>query len=563
MATPSSRSRREAAISDPDALIRQLRRIVGRRHVLTGTAGRRFTRGWRSPGGPALAVVRPGTLVEMWRALQAILDHGADVIAQAGNTGLTGGSTPGPDHDRPVVVINTLRIDAVHLLDGHGQALCLAGATLHRLEARLRLIGREPHSVIGSSCLGASVIGGICNNSGGALVRRGPAYTEMALYARLDDQGRLALVNDLGIALDGTPEAMLRQLDQANAAWLADRTRSVAAAGSMRGYETKVRDVSAPGPARHNADPAGLFGASGCGGKLAVFAVRTDHFPADREQKSFLVGARDADALARLRVAILTEVNVLPVSAEYVHADTLALADSHGRDTVALIERIGTQRLPRAFAIRSWLEQRLGSARVEHLLQWVGDHLPTMIPRRAADLAERCPHLLLLKAADDGIGQIEALLARQTDRLDWFACSPAEAGRLATLRYAAAGAAARPAATDPAVGGLVALDIALPRNMADWFEQLPDTLARRLVASHYYGHFLCHVLHQDYLVRAGEDVAEVEQALVAFQRARGATYPAEHNVGRKYRAAPELAAHYARLDPLDHMNPGIGKGRLI
>jgi D-lactate dehydrogenase len=39
--------------------------------------------------------------------------------------------------------------------------------------------------VIGSSCIGASVIGGICNNSGGSLVQRGPAYTEMSLFARL------------------------------------------------------------------------------------------------------------------------------------------------------------------------------------------------------------------------------------------------------------------------------------------------------------------------------------------------------------------------------------------
>jgi hypothetical protein len=35
-------------------------------------------------------------------------------------------------------------------------------------------LGRAPHSVIGSSCLGASIVGGVANNSGGALVKRGP-----------------------------------------------------------------------------------------------------------------------------------------------------------------------------------------------------------------------------------------------------------------------------------------------------------------------------------------------------------------------------------------------------
>jgi D-lactate dehydrogenase len=53
--------------------------------------------------------------------------------------------------------------------------------------------------VIGSSCIGASVIGGICNNSGGSLVQRGPAYTEMSLYARIDENGKLTLVNHLGL----------------------------------------------------------------------------------------------------------------------------------------------------------------------------------------------------------------------------------------------------------------------------------------------------------------------------------------------------------------------------
>jgi FAD/FMN-containing dehydrogenase len=53
--------------------------------------------------------------------------------------------------------------------------------------------------VIGSSCIGASVIGGICNNSGGSLVQRGPAYTEMSLFARIDENGKLTLVNHLGL----------------------------------------------------------------------------------------------------------------------------------------------------------------------------------------------------------------------------------------------------------------------------------------------------------------------------------------------------------------------------
>jgi D-lactate dehydrogenase (quinone) len=41
--------------------------------------------------------------------------------------------------------------------------------------------------------------------------------------------------------------------------------------------------------------------------------------------------------------------------------------------------------------------------------------------------------------------------------------------------------------------------------------------------------------------------------------ARGAEYPAEHNVGHLYRAKPALKAHYESLDPTNSFNPGIGK----
>ena len=46
--------------------------IVGSAFVFTGaTETRRFRQGYRYGGGPVLAAIQPGTLVEMWRALQA------------------------------------------------------------------------------------------------------------------------------------------------------------------------------------------------------------------------------------------------------------------------------------------------------------------------------------------------------------------------------------------------------------------------------------------------------------------------------------------------------------
>ena len=152
---------------------------VGTRIMTDPQTIRRFTTGMRFGTGSAIAVFEPTSLVGFWHVLKACVAADCVVICQAANTGITGGSTPdGDDYDRDVVIISTLKLDTCMPLCDAKQALVFAGGTLFRLEEMLDEFGRNPHSVIGSSCIGASVVGGICNNSGGSLVKRGPAYTE-------------------------------------------------------------------------------------------------------------------------------------------------------------------------------------------------------------------------------------------------------------------------------------------------------------------------------------------------------------------------------------------------
>lgn len=74
--------------------------IVGPHHVLTGARStERFRKGYRSGEGAALAVVRPGTLLELWRVLDACVHADKIIIMQAANTGLTEGSTPKGRYD--------------------------------------------------------------------------------------------------------------------------------------------------------------------------------------------------------------------------------------------------------------------------------------------------------------------------------------------------------------------------------------------------------------------------------------------------------------------------------
>lgn len=532
-------------------LLAQLRGIVGRRHVLTGAMTRRFATGYRYGAGEVLAVVRPGTLVEQWRALVACVAADVIVIAQAANTGLTGGSTPDGRYDRPVVLMNLTRIAGIHLLDGGKQVLCLPGATLDRLERMLSPLGREPHSVIGSSCIGASVIGGVCNNSGGALVRRGPAYTELALYARVGEEGRLTLVNHLGIPLGDDAEAMLARVERGDVS----PTRTDARASDDR-YAAHVRATDADTPARFNADPARLFEASGSAGKVMLFAVRLDTFPRDSDTATFYIGTNDPADLTALRRAMLAPDVPLPISGEYVHRTAFDIADMYGKDTFVAIRTLGTARLPRLFALRGWVDRVTRRPTLgDRLLQRLSHALPDHLPPRMRQYRDRFAHHLILKVADDGIAPTRAWLAQHMPDAH-FECSADEAQAAFLHRFAVAGAAVRYRAVHG--GEVVALDFALPRNDTAWDRDLTSDAAPGIEHALLYGHFFCHVFHHDYIVRPGADVAAVEHTIHTALDACGAEYPAEHNVGHLYSAKPALAAHYRALDPCNAFNPGIG-----
>lgn len=545
-------------------LVNHLNAVVGAAHVLTAaTATRRYTRGYRYGGGPVAAVVRPGSLVEMWRALNVAVASGRAVILQAANTGLTGGSTPwGEDYDREIVLISVMRLKGIHLIEDGRQVCCLPGATLDALERRLRPLGREPHSVIGSSCIGASVLGGVCNNSGGALIQRGPAYTEMTLYAEIRADGSVGLVNHLGLDLGEDPEEILARVERGDLpkptptnAWASDRE-----------YVSHIRCVDADTPARFNADPRRLHEAAGCAGKLAVFAVRLDTFEAETETAVFYIGTNDAAELTEIRRHILANFKTLPIAGEYIHRDAYDIAAGYGKDTFLFIQRAGTERMPALFNAKSRIDAvterlGLGSTVADRVAQAAANLMPQHLPARMNAFRDAYEHHLLLRMGGAGIGEARDYLSKLLPSASgaMFECTPEE-GKAAFLhRFAVAGAAVRYRAIHAReVEDIVALDIALRRNDRDWVEQLPPEIDAKIEKKLYYGHFFCHVFHQDYVVKKGFDCLDVEHEMWALLDRRGAEYPAEHNVGQLYRAKPELAGFYRTLDPTNSFNPGIG-----
>lgn len=554
---------------DNERFVDQLRTIVGRRHVLTREARtRRYRSGFRFGSGPALAVVRPGSLVEQWKVLKACAGANKIIIMQAANTGLTGGSTPdGSDYDRDIIIISTLRMAKIRLIDDGRQVICFPGATLYQLERALAPLGRNPHSVIGSSCIGASVFGGICNNSGGALIHRGPAYTQMALFARIEEAGEVHLVNHLGVNLGDAPETILDRLDRdvftaSDIEYPSDRV------ASDHDYAQHVRNIDAPTPGRFNADPKRLYEASGSAGKVMIFAVRLDTFPKETTTGVFYIGTNDPDELTKVRRHILAHFEDLPIEGEYLHRVAFDIAEKYGKDTFLAIQYLGTARLPRLFAIKGRFDALAGQLAFlprdlsDKIMQAISRMFPSHLPKRMKLYRDKYEHHLMLKVAGKSISETRSLLGSvfPSAQGDFFECTSREGEKAFLHRFAAADAAIRYRAIHHRdVENIVALDVALRRNDHAWVEHLPDDVAEPIIHKLYYGHFFCHVFHQDYIVRKGHDTIALEHRMWKLLDERGAQYPAEHNVGHLYDAKPELVSHYRNLDPCNCFNPGIGR----
>lgn len=549
------------------SVVSELSAVVGKKHVISDEAkSLRYRKGYRSGKGPALAVVQPGNLMELWQVLQVLHQNNIVIIMQAANTSLTEGSVPTTGYDRDVVVVNGIRIAGVQLINDGQQVLAFPGTTLFALENELKPIEREPHSVIGSSTLGATVIGGINNNSGGALVNRGPAYTELALYARINEDDELTLVNHLGIELGDTPEEMINNLEQR--AFDINAVPASEHVAHNKSYRERVRDVDADSPASYNADPNQLYEVSGASGKVAAFAVRLDTFEKQPESKMFYIGTNNTLVLEEIRRQALAHFENMPVSGEYMHRDAYDIAKKYGKDSLVVIDKLGTDFLPFLFGLKANTERLLDRIPFfkpyfpDRLMQTMSYVVPNQLPTKMEDYRDKYEHHLQLKMSGAGVQEARAYLTDLFHSAEgaFFECTPKEEKRASLHRFVAAGAAIRfEEVHQDEVDDILALDIALRRNDQNWFEVLPAEIDKQIEHKLYYGHFLSHVMHQDYIVKKGVDAKALKAAMLEILDQRGAIYPAEHNVGHMYHAAPTLVAHYKKNDPTNSFNPGIGK----
>ena len=549
-------------------VIKKLKQLIGDQNVLTSEWNKLpYSKGWRYGAGSALAVLKPNKLSDIWRILQICAKENIIIIMQAANTGLTGGSTPcGNDYDRPIIVINTMLINNIHIIKEGSQIVSLTGSTLFDLEKKLKPYGREPHSIIGSTSIGASIIGGICNNAGGSLVQRGPSYTEMALYAKINKNGNLELVNELGINLGSSPEEILDNLQNQN--YKESDIVNTNKLGSDDKYSEIVRQIDKNTPSRFNSDSRLLYGASGSAGKIAVFAVRLDTYISPKENKVFYLGTNDPDVFWKIRRDILSKFKTLPTLGDYLHRDCYDAAKKYSKDTFLVIERLGTTFLPKLFELKRKVDiiakklKFLPDNFSDRLMQFLSIFFPNHLPKRMEKFRDLYEHHWIIEMSDDGISEARDYFANifESNDGDFFECNDFESKKASLHRFVSASAIGRyHILNSKSHGEMMSLDIAFPRNEKNWFEKLPKEIDSMLEMKLYYGHLFCHVLHQNYILKKGVDSEKLKSKLLKIYDKRGAEYPAEHNVGHEYLAKPSLKKFYKELDPTNVFNAGIGR----
>ena len=550
-------------------IIEQLKSVVGHKGVLSSKSKTAYFRsGFRSGFGGAVGVVFPKSLIELWETLKVCVDANCAIIMQATKTGLTEGSSPsGFDYDREVVIINITRIKKIILLDGGEQVIAFPGSTLHELEGELSSIKRAPHSVIGSTTIGATIGGGIANNAGGALCKRGSSYTELSLYARVNEEGNLELINHLGIKnLGETPEEIFENLEKGS--FSKEDIVGMDRAASDREYQNRIRNIDAEIPNRYNADPNRLYEVSGSAGKVVAFAVRVDTYPMPKEKKVFYLGTNNSNDLSKLRKEILKNFSELPEMCEYMNREIFDTAKKYGKDVFLSIKHIGTKRLPKLYAIKSNMEYYLNKIPLvpkflpDQILYYLSRLFPEHLPKRLIDYRNQYEHYLILHMSDEGIEEARKYLEKEwgsREGAGFFECNEDEQQSALMHRFAAAGAAIRyQTIHQRKTEEVLALDIALLGNDTEWMEKIPDDIKEDLDLSLYYGHFMCHVFHHDYILKKGTNIKAVKEKLLKRLDQKSAKYPAEHNVGHMYKADETLQKHYRELDPTNTFNPGIG-----
>ena len=165
-----------------------------------------------------------------------------------------------------------------------------------------------------------------------------------------------------------------------------------------RPHHHRVRDIDADTPARYNADGRRLHGASGCAGKIAVFAVRLDTYPIPKSQQVFYVGTNTPYTLSKIRRHVLSKFKNLPKSGEYLHRDCYDAAKKYSKDTFVIIDKMGTNFIPKLFELKRKVDRisenfkYLPNNFSDKIMQFLSVFWPNHLPKRMEQYRDKYEH---------------------------------------------------------------------------------------------------------------------------------------------------------------------------
>jgi len=580
-------------------LPKKLARIAGNENVISGlfedSSNTTYLKGARLGRGKALAIVTPTSLRAAVRALELAVKADCVVVPQGQNTGLTGGSVPREDEEeaRPYVVINMRKLDTMFPIDNGEKVVCLAGAGISSLASNLNEWGyhdRESHSTLGSTFLNPTTAAGVAFGSGGTQLRKGSAYTDRCLFARVYENkwGKriVEVVNTLGI--EGIEDSdfyentgsTIEQLDiyandvrQGYERPMASSSKSKhgTAMASDHTYPHRVCEVGEDKKgrevSRYNADTRGEQ-CNRSEGKVLILATVHDTFVKPEEKKSYWISFKDFDTTLKFRKEVcLDNPKDLPISCEYMDRDSFDIIDRSGRILGNLIKVIGMGSLMGTlWDVKLKIEALPfdGSELIcDKLLHTFNSFTPALLPSKVMKLGKDMDHHIAMTVGEFGEGEKDRFL----NRMEKFAkdneggiviheCkSSAEENSLTAFRFVAAPAFRTWCVGENAQG--FSVDYALPKNggQAPLVGEGQPTPLKRMR----YSHLGCNVVHEDIAYELGVDTHAAKYALKKeVEKTCGGKLPAEHGHGTEYHAPKDTQQRWMKMDPLNVMNPGIG-----
>lgn len=539
----------------------KLNGIVGSKYVTPSVT----MRGSRLGKGVAMLNIQPGTLGEAVKVLEACTAAGVAILPQGANTSLTGGSVPRDDaSDRPCVVINMRRLKKLLPVGKDGkQVLCFSGTGIFDLQEVLKNdYNRDSHSVLGSIFLNPSVAAGVAYGSGGTQIRKGPAYTERALFCKIGADGKVELVDTLG--LKSKDSHAVKFLDSTTSLDEEDLDPACKAPASFPDYAKNVIKLD-DSVARYNADLSGID-CNRSEGKVMILATLHDTFPMPAKSRLAWVSCKDFETAQNLKREVCLKEGAMSKSCEYMNRDTFEAVDKAGRILIKMIEVVGMKNLEYLWNINLFIQGLpipFAGIISDKFLWWFNNILPKSLPVELQQLGEKYDHHMLMEFAEYSDGEMEALVERLNKfqasapkgAVQYHMCDdPFHKSRATLFRFAVA-----PAFRTFAIGlgkqGL-SIDYALPKSWKE-YPNLPEKeypMSKRLV----YSHFGCNVYHEDFVFDNDIDVHKAKKAIKKAVEATGGKLPAEHGHGTEYAAPGDKQEQWMKIDPTNTMNPGVG-----